>query len=269
MTERLRRTYEELREREEHFRSLIESALDVIVVIDARGRLSFVSPSVERVLGCAPGGSWGGIPSRSFIPTIARGCARRPFPGSLPARRSGRTPCSAAGHSTGGGASWRHPAGCSDHPSIRGVVINARDVTERKKAQEEQVRLAEQLRQAQKMESIGRLAGGIAHDINNLLSPILGYAELLLADLPSADPRAGDIEQIQGAALRARDLTRQLLAFSRKQILSLSSLDLRDVVRGFQKLLRRPSGRTSRSSWTCPVGWAPCRRTPARSSRFS
>jgi PAS domain S-box-containing protein len=114
-----------------------------------------------------------------------------------------------------------------------------KDIEERRLAEEEREKLGEQLRQAQKVESIGRLAGGVAHDINNLLSPILGYAELLLADLPLGDPRKTELEQILGAATRARDLTRQLLAFGRRQILSLSLVDLRGVVSGFEKLLRR------------------------------
>ena len=93
------------------------------------------------------------------------------------------------------------------------------DVTERRT-------LEEQYQQAQKMEAIGRLAGGVAHDFNNLLTVILGYCELLLADLDPDDPRQADIAEIQKAGKRAAGLTRQLLAFSRKQIIEPTLLDL-------------------------------------------
>ena len=99
--------------------------------------------------------------------------------------------------------------------------------------------LEEQLRQALKMESVGRLAGGVAHDLNNLLLPILGYAELLLQDVSSGDPRHDYLSQIQRAATHAAALIRQLLAFSRKQVLETKTVSLNKVVDGFQPMLRR------------------------------
>jgi len=116
------------------------------------------------------------------------------------------------------------------------------DVSERKRAEEQLRKTEEQLRQAQKMEAIGSLAGGIAHDFNNLLSVILGYAELVLAELQSAEPIRADIEQIQHAGQRAGRLTRQLLAFSRKQILQLVVLDLNEVVANMERMLLRLIG---------------------------
>ncbi|MBI4420921.1 MAG: PAS domain S-box protein [Gemmatimonadetes bacterium] len=107
-----------------------------------------------------------------------------------------------------------------------------RDVTEKK-------RLEEQLRQAQKMEAIGRLAGGVAHDFNNLLTAMLGSAEMLLASLGPADPRAEDANDIKQAAARAAALTRQLLAFGRRQVLKPQLLSLNRVVNDVQRLLRR------------------------------
>lgn len=89
--------------------------------------------------------------------------------------------------------------------------------------------IAQQLQQAQKMESIGRLASGIAHDFNNLLSPILGYTELLMMRESPGDSRYEKLEQIQSAAERARDLTRYLLAFSRQEIFEKAGVDLRKV----------------------------------------
>lgn len=94
-------------------------------------------------------------------------------------------------------------------------------------------------RQAQKMEAVGRLAGGVAHDFNNLLTPILGYSEDLLEELPGGDPRREAALEIQEAGMRARDLVRQLLAFGKKQPLKISPIDLNQVVLGFKKLLQR------------------------------
>jgi len=106
-------------------------------------------------------------------------------------------------------------------------------------AEAEREHLEEQFRQAQKLESIGRLAGGVAHDLNNLLSPILGYGELLLLEKTDADRRRESVEQILKAGRRARDLVRQLLAFSRRQTLQFRSLDLNFLLKNFEKLLRR------------------------------
>ena len=108
-------------------------------------------------------------------------------------------------------------------------------VSEREKAEE-------RLRQAHKMEAIGRLAGGIAHDFNNMLSVILGYSEMSIGTLEEGNPLRSDLEEIQRAAERARELTRQLLAFSRKQILEPKVLDLNQTLLGMEKMLRRLLG---------------------------
>lgn len=102
--------------------------------------------------------------------------------------------------------------------------------------------LTAQLQQAQKMETVGRLAGGIAHDFNNLLTVILGYIELLIDGLGDDDPRRADAEEVKKAGTRAAALTRQLLAFSRKQMLQPQVLDLSEVVRNIEKMLARVVG---------------------------
>jgi two-component system cell cycle sensor histidine kinase/response regulator CckA len=123
-----------------------------------------------------------------------------------------------------------------------GFRILGWDVTELKKAEEEKARIEEQLFQAQKMESVGRLAGGVAHDFNNMLTVILGYAELIRARLPQGDPLLTDMQEIEKAAGRSRDLTRQLLAFSRKEIIAPRPVDLNNMITGAQKMLLRLIG---------------------------
>ncbi len=124
-----------------------------------------------------------------------------------------------------------------------GMVINVEgsvlDISDRKKGEEEKQRLQAQLQQAQRIESIGRLAGGIAHDFNNILVPILGYSELLLNITEPKDKVRGYVEPIIEAGERAKDIVRQLLAFSRKQIIEKNPIDLNDEIRGFERFLRR------------------------------
>jgi PAS domain S-box-containing protein len=119
------------------------------------------------------------------------------------------------------------------------ITGTVQDITERKLAEQENIRLEEQFHQAQKLESVGRLAGGIAHDLNNLLTPILGYSEMLLEDTGPSDPRIEPLEDILNAGKRARDLVRQLLAFSRRQVLEFKPVNLDSLLKNFEKLLRR------------------------------
>jgi len=109
-------------------------------------------------------------------------------------------------------------------------------------ALQRRIALEEQLRHAQKMEAVGRLAGGIAHDFNNLLTAIIGYTEIIMVGLDPADPRRADAEEIARAAMRAADLTRQMLAFSRKQILQPKVIDLNVTLSKVEPMLRRVIG---------------------------
>ena len=123
----------------------------------------------------------------------------------------------------------------NDRGETLGFEMIAEDITERRN-------LEEQLRQSQKMEAVGRLAGGIAHDFNNLLTVIKGYSELILDEFTHTDPRRGEIDEISKAADRAASLTRQLLAFSRQQVLEPKILNLNSVVHNMDKLLHRLIG---------------------------
>jgi PAS domain S-box-containing protein len=123
-----------------------------------------------------------------------------------------------------------------------GLVGIARDVTERMTTEANLRRVEEQLRQSQKMEAIGQLAGGVAHDFNNVLSVILGYGEILLEEVPKDDPKHADLSVMVGAAQRAAALTRQLLAFSRRRVVQPDVVDLNTTVWGVDKMLRRIIG---------------------------
>lgn len=125
---------------------------------------------------------------------------------------------------------------------ITGYIGLIRDVSEREKVQAERDRLEMQLRQAQKMEAIGRLAGGVAHDFNNFLTTISGNAQIGLMDLEKNQEMYEIMQEIKEAGERAGNLTRQLLAFSRKQILQPEVLDLNDVIQDLEKMLRRLIG---------------------------
>lgn len=116
------------------------------------------------------------------------------------------------------------------------------DITERKRAEEEKAKLESQLLQAQKMESVGRLAGGVAHDFNNMLSVILGYAALMKSKLPAGDPLMNNVLEIEQAGLRSRDITRQLLAFSRKQIIAPRPVNVNNLLTATQTTIARLIG---------------------------
>jgi two-component system cell cycle sensor histidine kinase/response regulator CckA len=153
----------------------------------------------------------------------------------------------AAGRSSTGGATWRHrkkngetilveiKAHDFEFSGKPARLILANDVSER-------LRLEEQLRQAQKMEAIGRLAGGIAHDFNNVLSVILSYGEILLADLKPGEPMRDDIEEIRKAGKRAAGRTRQIVLLSRQQVIDPKVLDLNEVLLSMDKMLQRIIG---------------------------
>ncbi|MFA6240553.1 MAG: PAS domain S-box protein, partial [Candidatus Hydrogenedentales bacterium] len=116
------------------------------------------------------------------------------------------------------------------------------DISERKRSEAEKANLESQLRQAQKMEAVGQLAGGVAHDFNNMLSVILGHSELALAALDASNPVCDDIQEIMKAGRRSADLTRQLLAFARKQTIAPQVLDLNDAIANMLKMLGRLIG---------------------------
>ncbi len=128
----------------------------------------------------------------------------------------------------------------ADEPALMVGVI--RDVSEQRRSAEALRTMEEQFRQAQRLEAVGRLAGGVAHDFNNVLTVITGISQLLLTDLEPGDPTRGNVEEIQKAAQKAATLTRQLLAFSRRQMLQPKVFDLNATVRSLEKMLPRLLG---------------------------
>ena len=129
------------------------------------------------------------------------------------------------------------------------IVAVYDNITARKQAEAAREKLQAQLNQAQKMESVGRLAGGVAHDFNNMLSVILGHAEMALEVTAPNQPIHADLEEIRKAAERSADLTRQLLAFARKQTIATKVLDLNETVNGMLNMLRRLIGENIKLDW--------------------
>jgi two-component system, cell cycle sensor histidine kinase and response regulator CckA len=142
-----------------------------------------------------------------------------------------------------------------------GIIL---DIHERKTAQLEKAALELQLQQAQKMESVGRLAGGVAHDFNNMLGVILGNAEIALDRVPEGHPLREDLEEIRGAATRSADLTRQLLAFARRQAIAPKVLNLVDTVGGLVTMLQRLIGESVRLDWRPDAALWPVRMDPSQ-----
>jgi PAS domain S-box-containing protein len=151
-----------------------------------------------------------------------------------------------------------------DFQGRRARLVLANDITERRRAEEEKTKLQEQLLQAQKMESVARLAGGVAHDFNNMLSAILGHAELAELQLNPAEPIYADLEVIRKAAQRSAELVRQLLAFARKQTVAPQVLDLNDTVAGMLKMLLRLIGEDIELAWLPGAGLWPVNIDPSQ-----
>ncbi|HWQ34158.1 MAG TPA: PAS domain S-box protein [Blastocatellia bacterium] len=152
----------------------------------------------------------------------------------------------------------------NQHNSPVRLIGICQDITERKLAEAALAESEEQLRQAQKMEAVGRLAGGIAHDFNNLLTAITGYSVLLLKKLGDDSPLRREIEEIHAASERASTLTRQLLAFSRKQILQPQVLDLNYIVTDIEQMLRRLIGEDIELIIRCAPGLRAVRADPGQ-----
>ena len=228
VTERVR-AEEALRHSEAYFRAVLEQAADAIFILDADGAVVTANRRASEMFGYLPEEILAVGVSQTYVPEERDLVAPR-----LERLRRGETLQyeRLALHKDGTAFPVEITARMLSDGRIQSVV---RDISARR-------RLEAQLRQSSKMEAVGQLAGGVAHDFNNLLTAILGGCDFLLDDPALSPEHRRDVEEIQNAARRAASLTRQLLAFSRKQVLRPEVLRLNDVITGLEPLLRRLLG---------------------------
>ena len=230
----LQAAHDQVERSERRYRDLVENLVDVVFSLDLDGRIEYISSAVER-FGYTVAELTGTHFTDTFHPDD-RAAGESAFRNTL---AGDEDPAEFRILHKNGGICFVQVSARAvyDAGRMTGLTGVAVDVTEQRRAED-------QLRVAQRLEAVGRLAGGIAHDFNNLLVVILGFADLALDRLGPNDPGRGDLEQICRAGERAAELIRQLLAFSRRQVLQPEVIDLNDIVRGVEAMLRRVGGET-------------------------
>jgi two-component system, cell cycle sensor histidine kinase and response regulator CckA len=222
------------RESEARYRDLFDNASDLVCATDPDGRFLYVNPAWEQTIGM----SEAELRRRRFVDAVHPDSRER-YAEVVARALAGET----LTHVelvlvTAGGApiTVEGNLSCTVQDGrllmLRGIY---RDVTERK-------RVEDQLRRAERMQAAGRLAGGMAHEVNNMMTGVIGFSEFLLRSLPGDDPRRAEVQEIIRAGSRASDVTRQLLAFTRQQLLRPEVLDVNSVVSEVEKMLRRSLG---------------------------
>jgi two-component system cell cycle sensor histidine kinase/response regulator CckA len=234
---RLKLRTEELRQRERMFQDLFEAAPDGILLIGSDGSILLANAEAERIFGFEHGRCAGQL-IETLFPSGSRDnhvLHPRTYFANPQRRRMGEGLDLLARRADGA----QFPVDVSLAPfslEDRAVALGiVRDMTAQRNVET-------QLRQAQKMEAVGRLAAGVAHDFNNILSVVLSYAQMMQEDLKTDDPLWGNVEEVRAAGMRAVDLTRQLLTFSRQQVFEAKVLDLNQTIAGMEKMLRRLLG---------------------------
>jgi len=218
---------EQLRQ-ESRFRSFVQHSSDVVLVVGDGGVISYASPTVSRVFGedspIRPGASLLDLVREDDGAALSATLTGGPGPGRLQL------------HLPAPGGGWRDIEGVwadlRADPAVNGIVVNCRDVTERNE-------LKRRLRHSQKLDAVGHLAGGLAHDLNNVLAIISGYVDLLKTQMAAGSAAADDLAHIRQAVERAATVTRKVLAFSRKQPVLRTALDLNTVVGDMLGMLRQ------------------------------
>jgi PAS domain S-box-containing protein len=216
------------------FDALIQQATDVITVVDSLGVIAYCTPSSRRILGVEPGDLIGrGLASLAAGPDFERVDAW------LRERSAGLVAETVLVWRIEVGDEQRtvesSAAEAIEAAGVRGVIVTSRDITER-------VRLEDQLNEARRFEAVGRLAGGVAHEFNNLLTGVGGFAELALADLDHGGVKRDDLLQIKASAERAARITNDLLAFGRRQLVRAEPLDLAEAIAESMPILEQVVG---------------------------
>ncbi|ABW69068.1 PAS domain S-box protein [Desulfosudis oleivorans] len=230
--------------------SITDNIFDMVSIADVQGQLRFINAAHRQTLGYEPDALIGTDVMSLVHPDDRDLVATAMTDGFLSQSRHRMVEyrCKRAD----GGYVWVETVGdvlrdLDGNP--KDLLFSSRDISVRKQAEAEKERLSAQLMQAQKMESVGRLAGGVAHDFNNMLNVILGHAELALDQVGPDDPLREDLTEIFDAARRSAEITKQLLAFARRQIIVPRTVYLNDTVEKMLKMLRRLIGEDIDLAW--------------------
>ena len=256
ITER-RQAYEALQKSEAKFRAIVENSHDGILFTNAEAKILYLSPSYQQINGYKDE-EWLGRDLFATVHPDDSAAIRRVWAEMLEQPESLHELSYRILHKD---QTWKTVESTIQNllhnPNIRAVFMTTRDVTDRK-------RVEEQLIQAQKMEAVGRLAGGVAHDFNNMLGVILGHTELALEQADPTHPLHDHLEEIMKAAERSANLTRQLLAFARKQTIAPRVLDLNQTVTGMLKMLQRIIGEDIDLTWQPEADVWPVKMDPSQ-----
>ena len=246
------------RRSEDRFRALVQNASDLITILDRRGSVVYASDSLRRTMGLDPAcvvGKRGLLRVHPEDREEANAFLERVL------EQSGEPVEGAVFRLQRADGEWRRfehtGMNLLRSESIRGIVLNSRDVTDREA-------LEAQLRQSQKLEAVGRLAGGVAHDFNNILTALQGHTRLLLDGAAEGSGERDELLEIERSAERAAELTRQLLAFSRKQVVRPRWVDLTTLVHGMERMLERIIGEDVRLTTALPAGSTGVRADPGQ-----
>lgn len=240
----------ELQESESHLRTLVQTIPDLIWLKDPDGVYLSCNPIFERFFGAKEKEIIGKTDYQFLNRELAdffRDHDRKAIAARKPTSNEEWVTFADDGHSALL-ETIKTPM-FNESGQLIGVLGIGRDITERKKAEEEKIKLEGQLQQAQKMEAIGQLAGGVAHDFNNMLGVILGHAEMAMYEVDPSRSLYANLEEIRKAATRSADITRQLLAFARKQTIVPKVIDLNETIEGMLKMLRRLVGENIALAW--------------------